>query len=168
MKEPTMTTLIETYPDEATARKAVNALRAAGIPERRIRLLIGGRLRDTRNEPAGGFARPIAPGAPVGTFGNTPALRCDGNGSFAGDADRQRRGSYADAYRDVVVDFDHGCEHACAVADGEVRTCLQGAGISDGRAELVIAQLRNGDTALLAEIPDITPHQARGDVRPAA
>jgi hypothetical protein len=51
---------------------------------------------DVREEPVGGFACTLPPEAPVGTYGNVRRMRRQGAGTFAGDADRQRQGSFAD------------------------------------------------------------------------
>jgi hypothetical protein len=69
----------------------IEALRASGVPARDIRLLTGTRLRDVRREPVGGFAGPVAPNAPVGTFGDRQTLRRQGAGGFAGDPDHERQ-----------------------------------------------------------------------------
>jgi len=53
--------------------------------------------RDVRREPVGGFAGRVPPDAPVGTYGDIRRFRRQGAGTFAGDADRQRQGSFADA-----------------------------------------------------------------------
>ena len=45
----------------------------------------------------GGFAGRVPPDAPVGTYGDIRRFRRQGAGTFAGDADRQRQGSFADA-----------------------------------------------------------------------
>jgi hypothetical protein len=52
---------------------------------------------DVRREPVGGFAGTLDPDAPVGTYGNVRRRRRQGAGTFVGDADRQRQGSFADA-----------------------------------------------------------------------
>jgi hypothetical protein len=56
-----------------------------------------GTRHDVRREPVGGFAGTLGPDAPVGTYGNVRRRRRQGAGTFAGDADRQRQGSFADA-----------------------------------------------------------------------
>jgi hypothetical protein len=53
-------------------------------------------LHDLRREPVGTFAGRVDPEAPVGTYGNVRRFRRQGSGTFAGDADRQRQGSFAD------------------------------------------------------------------------
>ena len=56
-------------------------------------------LHDIRREAVGGYARPLGPSAPIGTYANGVLLRRQGAGSFAGDPDLQRQGSYADVER---------------------------------------------------------------------
>ena len=63
-----MAALIRTYPSEEAARRAIEALRAAGVQPGDIRLLTGGPSRDTAGEPRGGFAGPVEAGAPAGSF----------------------------------------------------------------------------------------------------
>ena len=53
---------------------------------------------DIRREAVGGYAGPVAPYAPIGTFANGVLLRRQGTGSFAGDPYLQRQGSYADVH----------------------------------------------------------------------
>jgi hypothetical protein len=101
-----MTTLSNTYPTGAGARRAAEAMRATGESPHDIRLLIGRRPGDVRREPVGGFAGPVAPATPVGTFGDRRVLRRQGAGSFAGDPARQRQGSFADTNRFVIVTYD--------------------------------------------------------------
>jgi hypothetical protein len=64
-------------------------VRVAVVPIRR-------RLPDVREEPVGTFLGQVPPDAPVGSFGNVPHLRWRGAGTFRGDADRQRQGSFGD------------------------------------------------------------------------
>lgn len=52
---------------------------------------------DVRREPVGSFAGVLDPDAAVGSFDDAPRLRRQGTGAFAGDADRQRQGSFGDA-----------------------------------------------------------------------
>jgi hypothetical protein len=56
-------------------------------------------LHDIRHEAVGGYAGPVGPNAAVRTYGNRALLRRQGTGSYAGDADLQRQGSYADVDR---------------------------------------------------------------------
>jgi hypothetical protein len=60
-------------------------------------------VHDTRREPVGGFAEPVAPDDLVGSYANRRRERRRACGSFAGDAHDQRRGCLADTDRMVVV-----------------------------------------------------------------
>jgi hypothetical protein len=51
---------------------------------------------DIRREAVGGYAGPVGPNAPTRTYANRVLLRRQGTGSYAGDPDLQRQGSYAD------------------------------------------------------------------------
>ena len=77
-------------------------MRARGTEEV-MWLLMGRPVHDMRREPVGGFAEPVAPEDLVGSYANLPHERRRGCGSFAGDADDQRRGCLADTDRVVVV-----------------------------------------------------------------
>ena len=83
-----MPTLDKTYPDRRTARPA------RAVPRRDIRP--GPTLPDVRREQVGNFVGRVGPDHPVGSFGNVPRLRRQGAGTFAGDPDRQRQGSFGD------------------------------------------------------------------------
>jgi hypothetical protein len=103
-----LATLTQTYPSEEAARRAVRVVRAAGVPPRDIRLLTSRPLHDTRREPRGGFAGPVGPDALVGTYAGRVRRSSQTIGSFAtgsstGNPDRQRRGSFADVERVMIV-----------------------------------------------------------------
>src|SRR4051812_9546849 len=97
------TTRFQTYLDPAAARKGVQALRDAGVPESGTWLVIGSPVRDVRHAPVGGFAGPVPPDALIGSFGNVPQVRNQGAGAFVRDAARRRQGSFSDAQRTVIV-----------------------------------------------------------------
>jgi hypothetical protein len=54
------------------------------------------RLPDVREEPVGTFLGQVPPDALVGSFGNVPRFRRRGAGTFRGDPERQRQGSFGD------------------------------------------------------------------------
>ena len=95
-----MATLTKEYPSESAARRAVEALRVDRVSPRHIRLLTSHRPHDIRREHRGGFAGPVGPDAPVGTYAGPARPRSHAIGSFAtgtftGHPDR-RTGSFAD------------------------------------------------------------------------
>jgi hypothetical protein len=59
-------------------------------------LVTGRRMNDVREQPVGSFAGVVFPNAPVGTFANVRRRRDQGTGTFFGDADHQRQGSFGD------------------------------------------------------------------------
>jgi hypothetical protein len=156
-----MAILCEPYPSERAARRAVEALRAAGVPGRDIRLLTGCRVHDVRREPVGGFAGTVGPDAPVGTFGDVRRLRCQATGTFAGDADGQRQGSFADTDRHAIVSYDGRAEHPRLVGDLELRRLLQGADLDAVPADRVVDELHLGHAAVVADVAEIAPSDAR-------
>jgi hypothetical protein len=119
-----MTAFCRAYPDLIAAGRATEALRATGVPHDAIRLISGRRRRDLRTEPAGGFAGPVLPDAPVGTFGNRQIRRRDGAGTFAGDARTQRQGSFVDSDHAEIVDFGEGGERTRVTGLRGVRRLL--------------------------------------------
>jgi nucleotide-binding universal stress UspA family protein len=91
--DPTATAALgTTFADEPAARHAAERLGdadVAGLVTRR-------HLNDARRQPAGSFAGVLPPNAPVGTFANAQRRRDQGTGSFFGNADHQRQGSFGD------------------------------------------------------------------------
>jgi hypothetical protein len=147
-----MTTLTKTYSTEVRARRAVESMRAAGVPARDIRLLIGTRLGDVRREPVGGFAGPVAPNAPVGTYGDRPILRRQGAGGFAGDPDHQRQGSFADTDRVVVIAYQRDAERARVTGLGGIRRLLHRAELEDDAIDRAVKDLHMGHAVVLADL----------------
>jgi hypothetical protein len=155
-----MATLCKTYPTDVVAREAAEALRVAGVPGRDIRLLIGSRWHDVRHEPTGGFAGPVGPEAPVGTFAGTVRLRRHGNGSFAGDSDRQRQGSFADAEHELIVAYEDGAASSRLVGDRAITTLLRRVALGDPGGR-VVDDLHRGHAVVIAEVAEIAPRDAQ-------
>ena len=145
-----MTTLTKTYPTELAARRAVEALRATGVAEGDIRLLAGTAPRDIRHEPAGGFARPVAPDAPIGTYGGRVLQRRQGAGSFAGDPDRLPQRSFAEADRDVVVTYERNHARSRITGEPGLRRLLEEAALDDAAIDFIVAALHAGHAVVLA------------------
>jgi hypothetical protein len=137
-----MATLTHTYPNEIAARRAVEELRAGGVD---VRLLVGSALHDVRREPVGGFAGPVGPDAPLGTYGGTVVRRSQAAGGFSGDPDRQRQGSYADADRIVIVDH----ERSRITGRRGVRRLLRRAALDAEAVEHIVGELRLGRAVVL-------------------
>ena len=155
-----MTTLTKTYPTEVAARRAVEALRATGVAERDLRLLVGSAPRDIRREPVGGFAGPLAPHAPIGTYGDRAHPRHQGAGGFAGDPDRQRQGSFADSDRVAIVTYNSGAQRARITGLRGARRLLRRAALDDDAIDRAVGQLHQGHAILLVDLRDIAASEA--------
>jgi hypothetical protein len=154
-----MTASTTTYPREENARQAVDTLRAAGVPPRQIRLLIGRPLRDVRVEPRGGFAGPVSPDAPIGTYAGqaSPGSLTVGSfatGSVTGD---RREGSYADAERVVIVTYKDDAEHSRITGHRGVRRILRRAALHDDAIHRAVKQLHSGHTVVMVESAEVAP-----------
>ncbi len=156
-----MTTLYKTYSNEVVARQAAEALRAAGVPGRDIRLLAGHRLHDVRREPVGSFAGTLGPDAPVGTFAGAVRRRRQGNGAFAGDADLQRKGGFADTDCDVIVGYEGPQAHTRVAGDDELRRLLRRRNVAPDAARRVVDDLHGGRAVVVAAIAEIAPSEVR-------
>jgi hypothetical protein len=154
-KESSMTTLIKTFATDIAARRAVEALCATGVQERDIRLLAGSAPRDIRREPVGGFAGPVAPDAPAGTFASAAVLRRRGTGSFAGDPDQQRQGSFADTDRVVIVTYAGDGERARITGLRGAHRLLGQAALDDAAVDRGVNELDKGHAIVLVDLGEI-------------
>ena len=149
----------KTYSGEAVARRAVRALTAAGVPRRDILLLTNRRLHDIRQEAVGGFAGAVKPGAIVGTYADTPRLRRQGDGGFAGDPDEQRQGSFADA--DAIVSVEDGVGGSQAFDRVRLKRLLWRAALAGDAAARVIDELQMGHAVVLVGAGEIAASDAQ-------
>lgn len=161
-----MATLSKTYPSEDAARPAVEALRAAGVPPGDIRLLTSRPLHGIRREPVGGFAGPIGTNATIGNYASAPRRRGQGGGSFAtgsfaGDPDSRREGSFADVERVVIVNHQDDREHARVTGYRGVRQLLRRAGRDDEAVDGTENELHDGRAVVLVDVTEIAPSEVR-------
>jgi hypothetical protein len=155
-----MTTLTKTYPTDVAARRAVETLRATGVPDRDLRLLAGSAPRDIRHEQVGGFAGPVAPDAPVGPYGGRVVRRRQGAGSFAGDPDQQRQGSFADTDRLLIVTYTSDTERARITGLRDARRLLRRAALDDDAVDRAVRELHQGHAILLVDLREIAASEA--------
>lgn len=147
-----MATLCKAYADAGAARDALDELLAAGRASGEIRLVVGSTPHDRRREIAGGFARPVPPDAPVGRFAGPPLRRWQGAGSFAGDADQMRQGSFADVDADAIVTFADHAEHARIAGDRDVRHLLRRSEFNRDTADELVEELHAGRELVLVDV----------------
>ena len=168
-----MTTLSKTYLSEDTARQAIEALKAAGAPPGDIRLLTSRPQRDIRREPVGGFAGPIGTDAPIGSYASVPRRRGQGvgsfaTGSFAGDPDRQRKGSFADVERVVIVICKDDKERSRVTGYRGVRQLLRRAALHDEAINRAVKALHTGHAVVLVDFAGLAPSEARAHLEQIA
>ena len=168
-----MAALIKTYPTQDAARRAVEALRAAGVPPRDIRLLTSRPPHDIRQEPVGGFAGPIGTNAPIGSYASVPRRRGQGagsfaTGSFAGDPDQQREGSFADVERVVIVICKDDGEHARVTGHRAVRQLIRRAALDDDAVDRAVKELQIGHAVVLVDVAEIAPTAVRAQLEQVA
>jgi hypothetical protein len=150
-----MTTLCRTYPSDDAAHRAIAAVRAGGVSPHAIRLLTGREPHDIRREPVGGFAGPVAPDDPVGTFGGGAVLRRQAAGGYAGDPDGQRQGSFASSDRVVVTTFYDGAERARITGLRGARKLLLRAALDDAAVDRAVSELNKGRAVVLVDAAEI-------------
>ncbi|HWK30426.1 MAG TPA: hypothetical protein VNS09_27920 [Solirubrobacter sp.] len=164
-----MATLCRAYPSEAAARRAIEDLRAAGLPPQGAQLFTGASRHDLRYEPVGEFVGRAEPQAPVGTFGNRAVRRWRPPGGFAGDPDGQRAGSFADTDRQTLVEHDpSGHVHTHVTSLHGVRSRMRAAGLEPLATDRAIAQMQAGATLVLVEVAPIGPEDVAECLEAAA
>jgi hypothetical protein len=146
--------------------------RTSTVPRmRKSMVLTGARLGDVRHEPVGGFAGPVAPNAPVGTYGDRQVPRRHGAGGFAGDPDRQRQGSFADTDRVVITTYQGDAERARVSGLRAARRLLGRASLDDNTVDRAIHELNRGHAVVLVDVSESVasdaPAQLEWDARAA-
>jgi hypothetical protein len=147
-----MPTLCKAYADPGAARDAIEELLTAGPAGREIHMVVGWTPHDRRRAIAGGFARPVPPDAAVGRFAGSPLRRWRGEGSFAGEADRMRKGSFGDVDADAIVTFGDHAEHARIAGDREVRHLLRRSEFNRETADELVEELHAGRELVLIDV----------------
>lgn len=148
-----MTAVMKTYPTSDAARRAVEALRAAGVQPRHIRLLTGRPPRDTAAEPRGGFAGPVEAGAPAGSFAG-PKRGPIGSFAIGGvqrRSERGRRGSFGDVERVVIVSHERDGERSRVTGYRGIRVLLRRAALDESAVDHTVRVLHNGHSVVLVD-----------------
>ncbi|HYZ28282.1 MAG TPA: hypothetical protein VE570_04435 [Thermoleophilaceae bacterium] len=135
-------------------RRAVDTLMGLGVDGREIKVLMGERPHDVREEPEGAFGGELPPEHAVGEFAGPPGESDEGAGTFAGSAAAQRGGSFADADRETVTSYPAGVERQRVASHHALRKLLTDAGLDADTAERDIVELHHGRVLLLADVGD--------------
>jgi hypothetical protein len=163
-----MTALCKAYDDPTAADRAVEALIAAGVPGKDVRLLMGAKIHDARREAGGGFAGSVAPDAGVGDFAGAHHARTAARSSFAGAAAAPREAVFANADRDVVVTYPDGEQQSRVTGHHRLRKLLMDAGLDEPTADADVRALHEGRALVLVHIAAISPDEVRSLLDAAA
>ena len=143
-------------------------MQALGVARRDIRLLTCRPPHDTRGDQVGGWAGPVGPNAPVGTYGGGTRLRRQGTGTYAGDSDEQRQGSWADVDRVVIVSFEDEGERSRVAGLRGVGTLLRRAELDDDAVERALGELRVGHPVVLVSVAANASNDVRVELEQGA
>jgi hypothetical protein len=149
-----MTALCKAYPTHEAASSAVRALRAAGVEDHRVRVLMGEELHDVRHERVGEFAGSAEPDAPVGSFAGPTHERAAATGDFASEGRSGRIGSFADADRDTITTYADGVGRMRITGDHDLNAILVDAGLDVAAAERDVRALHEGWALVLVRDAD--------------
>jgi hypothetical protein len=98
---------------------------------------------------------------PRGTYDNGTVLRRQSAGSFAGDPDQQRQGSFADTDRITIVSYDGDTERTRVTGLRGARRLLSSAPLDDHGVARAVNELQIGHTVVLVDLRGITASQAQ-------
>ena len=145
-----MATLYRAYESIYDAEDAIERLVAAGVPATEIDLIMGEPINDSRNAPTGTFAGTTTPDAlTVGSYANIQHSGRKAMGTFAGDPDMQRRGSFGDADRDTVTTYRAGVKRTRIASHRRLEKLLVGAGVDQALATADVGALHAGRVLVL-------------------
>jgi hypothetical protein len=168
-----MAPMVRTYPTPDAARQAIKELRAAGVPAGHIRLLTSQPLRGIGRVARGGFAGPLGDDAHVGAFAGGPHPLGHARGSFAtGSAASapvpQRKGSFADVERIVIVTYQEDSERSRATGYRSIRLLLRRSGLDESAIDRTVSVLHSGHSVVLVEAVDLPSSEAWSRFQQAA
>ena len=145
-----MTTLCRAYTSAADADAAVDRLLSAGVTAAEIAVLMSEELHDAREAPVGGFAGTTSPTAEtVGSYDGAAHASRDAMGAFAGDADDQRRGAFADVDRETVTTYAGDVTRMRIASHHDLERMLRDAGLDAAAAKADVAALHAGRILVL-------------------
>jgi hypothetical protein len=145
-----MTTLYRAYESTYDAENAIERLLSAGVPPIRVELIMGRAVEDARDAPTGTFAGTTTTDAlTVGSYANVAHSGREAIGTFAGDADKQRRGSFGDTDRDTVTTYQSGVKRTRIASHRRLEKLLVDAGLDQAIATANVRALHAGRVLVL-------------------
>jgi hypothetical protein len=147
-----MATLYRAYTSTHDAENAIERLLSAGVPAIRIDLIMGHAVEDARDAPTGTFAgTTTADAETVGSYANIAHSGRAAMGTFAGDPDKQRRGSYGDIDRDTVTTYQSGVKRTRIASHRRLKNILVDAGLDQATAAINVDALHAGGVLVLVQ-----------------
>ena len=156
-----MKTLVTSYLRDDLASRAVALLCNAGIAKGDIHVVSGSATRDRRVMVRGSFAGQLLPDDAVRTFADTTRHRRGAEGTFEGDADAHRQGTFADTDRDQFTDFTGAHEIVHTIGDGALDRYLDDLGVQKHTREQIQTAIHNGRHVVVVSVPDRRYEQLR-------
>jgi hypothetical protein len=145
-----MTTLYRAYTSTHDAESAIDRLLSARVPATGIELIMGRAVQDTRDAPIGTFAgTTTADAQTVGSFADIAHSGRAAIGTFAGDPDKQRRGSFGDTDRDTVTAYRSGVKRTRIASHHRLRKILLDARLDRTAAKANVDALHAGRVLVL-------------------
>ncbi|MDX6724283.1 MAG: hypothetical protein QOD73_2687 [Solirubrobacteraceae bacterium] len=115
-------------------------------------ILMGDAVRDSRDAPVGGFAGTSTAGAEtVGSYSDVAHSGREAMGTFAGDADEQRRGGFSDVDRETVTTYRAGVTRVRIASHHNLKQMLLDAGLDEATATSDVDALHHGRTLVLVQ-----------------
>ena len=153
-----MATLCRAFTSTHDAENAIERLLSAGVAAIRIELIMGHAVEDARDAPIGTFAgATTADARTVGSYADIAHSGRDATGTFAGDPDTQRRGSFGDIDRDTLTTYESGVTRTRIASHHRLAKLLVDAGLDQAIAAANVGALHAGRVLVLvrsASAPD--------------
>jgi hypothetical protein len=163
-----MATLYRAFESTYDAEDAIERLVATGVPATKIALIAGEPIRDWRDAPIGTFAgTTTADALTVGSYAGIQHSGRKAMGTFAGDPDTQRRGSFGDADRDTVTTYRADVRRTRVASHDRVEQILVEAGLDRTGARANVKALHAG-RALVVIQDELAPAALQPPLRAAA
>jgi hypothetical protein len=163
-----MAMLYRAYDSTYDAEDAIELLVATGVPATEIELIAGEPIRDWREAPIGTFAgTTTADALTVGSYAGIQHSGRKAMGTFAGDPDTQRRGSFGDADRDTVTTYRAGVRRTRIASHHRIEQLLVEAGLDRGSAQADVKALHAGRALVLIQ-DELSPAALQPPLRAAA
>jgi len=160
-----MATIYRAYESTYDAEDAIERLVAAGVPASGIQLIAGEPIKDSRVAPIGTFAgTTTADALTVRSYANIRHSGREATGTFAGDPDTRRHGSFGDVDRDTVTTYRAGVRRTRIASHHRIERILVDAGLDQASATAHIKALHAGRVLVLVQdelSPAALPHSLR-------